>query len=110
MYILAPDFKKRLFLSLLRKDYCESTCAASCMFSLLLLTNLNVIFIKRSILLLVKEFKLILKSTTIPFFSLHFFNVDSSFDIENRLLKFSVVVLGIIMGGMCLRLFINFRA
>ena len=38
-------------------------------------------------------------STQISIFPLIFFNVDSSFNIENRLFKFSVDVLGIIMEG-----------
>ena len=58
------------------------------------------------ILLLVKEFKIyVLKSTKIPIIFFHFLNVDSSFDIENRLLKFFVVVYGIIMEGTMSQIF-----
>ena len=47
-----------------------------------------------------KEFKInIPNSTEIQFFSLILLNVDSSFDIKDRLLNLSVVVLGIIMEG-----------
>ena len=52
------------------------------------------------ILLLVKEFKIyVLKSTKIVIFSHHFFNVDSSFIIKDRLLKFSMVIIDILMEG-----------
>ena len=41
-------------------------------------------------LLLVKGFKIyVLKSTKNLIFSLHFLNVDSSFTMKNRILKFS---------------------
>ena len=47
-----------------------------------------------------KEFKIhIPNSTKIQFLSFSFFNVDSSFDISDRLLNFCVVVLGFIMEG-----------
>ena len=47
---------------------------------------------------MVKEFKIyVLKSINNPISFFTFLNFDSSFDIEKRLLKFSVVVLGIIM-------------
>ena len=47
------------------------------------------------------EFKIfVLKSTKIPCFSLHIFsNVDSSFNIKDRLIKYSLAVLGIMMEG-----------
>ena len=41
----------------------------------------------------------VLKSKIIPLFSCQFFNVDSSFNIKDRKLKFPVVVIGIIMEG-----------
>ena len=51
-----------------------------------------------SISLLVKESKIyVLKSTQNIFFPQDFFNVDSSFNIENRLLKFSVGIIDILM-------------
>ena len=39
------------------------------------------------------------------FFSIIFFNVDSSFNIKDTLLKFSVVVLGITMEGTVSQIF-----
>ena len=47
-----------------------------------------------------KEFKIYIpNSTKIQFISLILLNVDSSFDIKDRLLNFYVFVLGIIMEG-----------
>ena len=40
-----------------------------------------------------------IKSTKILFFSFIFFNVDNPFNINNRLLKLSVVTLYIVIGG-----------
>ena len=49
---------------------------------------------------MVKEFKIyVLKRTKNPIFSLYFFYVDFSFNIQKRVLKFSVAVIGIIMEG-----------
>ena len=46
------------------------------------------------------EFKIfVLKSTTF------FFNVDSSFNIKDRLIKYSVAVLGIMMEGTVSQIF-----
>ena len=51
-------------------------------------------------LLLVKEFKIyVLKRTKIDIFSHQFLNVDSSFSIKDRLLKFSVGIIDILMEG-----------
>ena len=58
------------------------------------------------ILLLIKEFKIYeLKSTKNLIFLFIILNVDSSLDIKDRQLKFSVVVIGIIMDRreLCLR-------
>ena len=49
---------------------------------------------------LVKEFKIyILKSTKILIFSLHFFKVVITFNIEYRKLKFSMTILEMMMEG-----------
>ena len=50
--------------------------------------------------LLVNYFKIyVLKSTKITIFPHSFFNVDISFNIENRLLKLSVVTIDMLMEG-----------
>ena len=55
---------------------------------------------------LVKEFKIyILKSTNILIFSLHFFNVVISFNIEYRKLKFSMIILEMMMEGTMSQIF-----
>ena len=49
---------------------------------------------------MVKEFKIyVLKRTKNLILSFIFLNVDISFNIQNRVLKFSVVVVGIIIEG-----------
>ena len=56
--------------------------------------------------LLVKESKIyVLKSTIIIIFSIIFFNVDSSFDIENRTLSLSVVIIDMLMKGTMFQIF-----
>ena len=58
------------------------------------------------ILRLVKEFKIyILKSAKILIFSLHFFNVVISFNIEYRKLKFSKIILEMMMEGTVSQIF-----
>ena len=54
-----------------------------------------------SIFILVKGLeKYVLKNTKMPIFSCHFFyNYDSSFNIKDRKLRFSVFVLGIMIEG-----------
>ena len=60
-----------------------------------------------SILLLVKEFKIYVhKSTQNSIFSLICLNVSSSFNIKDRLLKFSVLVLDMIMEGTVSQIFL----
>ena len=50
------------------------------------------------ILLLLKEFKIyVLKRTKIDIFPIIFLNVDRSFNISDRLLKFSLVIIGYTM-------------
>ena len=52
------------------------------------------------ILLLVREFKIYaLKRTKIVIFFHHFFNMDSSFNIYDRLLKLSVNIIDVLMEG-----------
>ena len=52
------------------------------------------------LLLLVKELKIyVLKRTEIVIFPIVFLNVDSSFNILDRLLKFSVVIIDMLMEG-----------
>ena len=50
--------------------------------------------------------KYVLKSINIPIFSVIFLNLDSSFDMKDRTLKLSVVVLGIIMEGTVSQIFL----
>ena len=59
-----------------------------------------------NIFILVKGLdKYVLKNTKIPIFSCHFFNYDSSFNIKDRKLRFSVFVLCILVEGTVSQIF-----
>ena len=57
-------------------------------------------------LLLVKEPKIyVIKKTNIDIFSIIFMNVESSFNIQDRLLKLSVTVIDMMMEGTVSQIF-----
>ena len=58
------------------------------------------------LLLLVKDFKIyVLKRTKIDIFPIIFLNVDSSFNILNRVLRLSVVITNMLMEGTVSQIF-----